>query len=551
MVYQKIISLIAILITTISAFTQVYPDIYWIQYTDKNNSPFDINTPGQYLSQRSIDRRTNQGLSIDFKDLPVNPQYIQQVEAIVNIDVLVNSKWLNGSIITTTDSIALDSVLQLSFVDTNNSVRLGEEGAENKDVVELEKGDYIQDVPLKPMVSQRSVLDYGFARNTVEMLNLDKLHDQGHTGDGMLIAVLDAGFRGADTMHTLVPLFNNGQIIGDYDVVRQSNIDFGGYSNHGTLVLGCMGSNVPGSFIGTAPDADYLLIRTEDAATEYLVEEYYWAVGAEWADSIGADVFNTSLGYTTFWDSTQNHSYADMDGNTTPITIAADIAASRGILVVNSAGNSGNNSWHYIGAPADGDSVLAIGATDSLGVIVGFSSRGPGSAGQQKPNVVAQGAWIPYPSSPGNIQMLFGTSFSGPVIAGSAASFWSAYPTKKNMEIFRAIEESAHLYPNPDTIYGYGIPDFDKAANVILSSISVDNSPKQFIVYPNPVSDYLVVSSKIDQINRVLILDSMGRNVLFLDNLNRNRVTLDLSDFPKGVYLVQTNLGSTAIVRAN
>lgn len=551
MAYQRIISLTAILFLGLSAIAQVYPDMYWIQYTDKSNSPFDVSAPGQFLSQRSIDRRINQGISIDTKDLPVNPQYIQQVEDIANIQVWVSSKWLNGSIITTADSIALDSVLRLPFVDTNRSVRLGRVSDESEDVERLEKGDYVQEVPMKPIVAQRSVLDYGLARNTVEMLNLDKLHDQGHTGGGMLVAVLDAGFRGADTMHTLAPLFNNGQIIADYDVVRQSSIDYSGYSNHGTLVLGCMGSKVPGSFIGTAPDADYLLIRTEDAATEYLVEEYYWAVGAEWADSMGADVFNTSLGYTTFWDSTQDHSYDDMDGNTAPITIAADVAASRGILVVNSAGNSGNNAWHYIGAPADGDSVLAVGATDSLGVIVGFSSRGPGSAGQQKPNVVGQGAWIPYPTAPGNIQMLFGTSFSGPVIAGSAASLWSAHPSKTGMEIFRAIEESAHLYPNPDTIYGYGIPDFDKAANVILGRVLPEIRNEELLVYPNPVSDFVVLSTSKDLITRVLILDSMGRSMLSLTGINEARITLDLSDLPTGVYWIQTNLGSKSIVRVN
>ncbi len=311
--------------------------------------------------------------------------------------------------------------------------------------------------------------DYGQAFNQINMLNGIPLHDLGYDGAGMTIAVLDAGFLNANVLSAFDSLWLNNQIIGYKDFVSPLAPDIFGSHTHGTSVLSTMGANLPAEMVGTAPKADYWLLRSEDDATEYLIEELNWASAAEYADSVGVDVINSSLVYNTFDDPAQDHTYAYMDGNTTPITIAADLAASKGILVVNSAGNSGSSSWHYIGAPADGDSVFSIGAVNSSGVYASFSSTGPTYDGRIKPNVVAQGQGSTIISAySGNVISGNGTSFSSPITAGMVASLWQAHPDKKNTEIMEAIQQSATQALNPDSLLGFGIPDYF-AAHTLLS----------------------------------------------------------------------------------
>ena len=266
-------------------------------------------------------------------------------------------------------------------------------------------------------------------------------------------------------------------------------------NSHGMSVLSCMAANKPGVFMGTAPDAHYLLLRTEDAGSEFIIEEDNWVAAAEFADSAGAWIINSSLGYTEFDDPQTSHTYLDLDGNSTHVTRGADIAASKGILVVNSAGNSGDNAWRYIGAPADGDSVLTIGAVDSLGNYASFSSQGPSAAGRIKPNVscTGQATWIV--TSAGNIGRANGTSFSSPILAGAAACLWQAFPDASNMEIYKAIEQSAHQYENPDYFVGYGIPNFTKAFGILKKARNADAEKDSLLnAFPNPASESLAVA---------------------------------------------------------
>src|SRR5258706_324851 len=250
--------------------------------------------------------------------------------------------------------------------------------------------DKNEEMAAEKMLATESAGEYVPALHQLQMINGDFLHSLGYRGKGMLIAVMDAGFNNANTIPVFQDLIADNRILATHDFV-QGDSNVYGHHFHGTAVLSCMAAHLPGYMIGTAPDAEYILLRTEDAATEYIIEEYNWACGAEYADSAGADVFNTSLGYTTFDDPLYNHTYADMNGDSAVITIAADIAASKGILVVNSAGNSGGGPWNYIGAPADGDSVLTVGGVDSLKVIYARSSHGPSFDGRVKPNACAQG----------------------------------------------------------------------------------------------------------------------------------------------------------------
>ncbi len=374
------------------------------------------------------------------------------------------------------DIDALPFVLSVSKNTVSNII------AEDKSVKPFFENESISKIPEENLVkgtTSGQSYDYGQAFNQINMLNGIPLHDLGLDGAGMTIAVLDAGFLNADVIEAFDSLWLNNQIIGYKDFVSPLAPDIFDSHYHGTMVLSTMGANLPTEMVGTAPKADYWLLRSEDGATEYLIEELNWASAAEFADSLGADIINSSLGYTTYDDPAQDHTYEDMDGNTTPITIAADLAASKGILVVNSAGNSGSSSWHYIGAPADGDSVFTIGAVNSSGNYASFSSTGPTYDDRIKPNVVAQGQGSTVISAySGNVTSGNGTSFSSPITAGMVACLWQAHPNKKNTEIMEAIQQSASQALNPDSLLGYGIPDYFAAHSTlslpVIHTINLD-----------------------------------------------------------------------------
>lgn len=470
------------LLSAVLSSAQSGPKRFWIQFTDKTNTPFTLNQPLDFLSQRALDRRNAQGVSLNESDLPVDPAYIQ---AVLDEGAFyrTHSKWFNSVTVHIPDSAILNAVLALPFVLNHEAVGKTERPVEPSDKLEnavsLKAGAGIEDLED----------DYGLAFNQIDMLGGLSLHQAGYMGEGMLIAVLDAGFPGVNTLSAFDSLNQNGRLLGTWDFVERNDSVYEDHP-HGMMVLSTMASYEPGVMIGTAPQASYLLLRTEDAGTEFPVEEDYWVAGAEFADSAGADIINSSLGYTTFLNSVYDHSYSDLDGNTTRAAIGADVAASKGILVVNSAGNSGNSSWQYIGTPADGDSVLAIGAVDADGNIAGFSSIGPSSDGDIKPNVCAQGQQAAIINESGVPVLGNGTSFSGPIMAGMAACLWQAYPDLNNMDIFHSIEQSAHKYNSPDDFFGYGIPNF-AMANLILSGFTPSNLDESelFPIYPNPFTD--------------------------------------------------------------
>ncbi len=479
--------LILPLLLTILIHDSYSQNRFVVRLTDKNNTPYSISSPQNFLSVRAINRRAQQGISIDQSDLPVDPAYVQQIDAINGVTVLNTSKWFNSVTIEVSSTNVLNNVNALPFV--LNSANVGRQSNYNvlTDKFRMEAVGPMKNTPLPAL--RTSSLNYGMAINQTQMININSLHDLGFSGQGMIIAVLDGGFQDANLMSCFDSLFLQGRILSTWDFVDH-NTNVYDDNWHGTAVLSTMAANIPGDMIGTAPHASYILLRSEDVNSENIIEEYNWASAAEYADSAGADVINSSLGYTVFDDQSMNHSYADMDGNTAPGTIAADIAASKGILVVNSAGNEGGSSWQYIGCPADGDSVLAIGAVDATELYAGFSSQGPSFDGRIKPDVTAQGqgttVYIPgvTPSTQSS-----GTSFSGPVIAGSVSCLWQRFPTKKNMEIAEAVKMSASQFINPDAFLGYGIPDFS-VASLVLGGYepSLFNDGLEVIdFYPNPL----------------------------------------------------------------
>lgn len=509
---SKLILSICLFLCINNAFAQ---DRYVIHFANKNNSPYSINNPQQFLSQRAIDRRTKQGIVIDQSDLPVNPSYVTGV-AFTGAIVLNTSRWLNTATVQITNPAQLNMISALSYVSSVGNVgRYGHQKNGNEKFAD----EKIQ----TPVNNNSSFLrtnnfNYGQATDQTQMISINALHDLGYAGEGMLIALLDGGFMDANIMPALDSVFANNQVIATWDFVSN---DVNVYDDnwHGASVFSCIAANVPGEMVGTAPHAQFLLLRSEDVNTEYIIEEYNYASAAEYADSAGADVIHSSLGYTTFDDPSQDHTYADMNGNTAPATIAADLAAKKGIIVTSSAGNEGNSAWNFISVPADGDSVLAVGAVDQQAMYSSFSSNGPSADGRIKPDVAAVGGgtFLYMPFNPSVVQAS-GTSFSGPIMAGAAACLWQSWPSKKNMEIVQAIKRSANQYFNPDTLLGYGIPNFNTAYTVLsLGEINFPSN-ESLHIYPNPVvkgnSINAYYFSKSKEKIQIILTDAAGRVIL-------------------------------------
>lgn len=480
---------------------QTSTNTYWIRFKDKNENLFLLNNPSAYLSAKAIERRQKQNIAITSSDLPVNASYINQIKEL-DLRIVNQSKWFNAITIVCGDINKIITIEKLPFVlevkavTSSDQKTLSKFTAESNFVaVEGERADPSSRTP---------ALNYGLAYNQAHQINADCLHNFGFKGQGITIAVLDAGFLDANTLPAFDSLRLNNQLLGTRDFITGDTMVFEDFS-HGMNVLSCMGANLPGQMIGTAPKANYWLLRTEDAASESIAEEITWAVGAEFADSVGADIINSSLGYNFFDNTADNHSYADMDGNTTIVTKAADIAASKGMVVVSSAGNSAGPPWYKITAPADADSILTVGAVDSTGMIASLSSRGLTFDGRIKPDVVARGLQAVIAVNGGSISTSSGTSFSSPIIAGAVACLWQANPTATNMQIIDAVRQTASQFNTPDSIKGYGIPDFCAASTLLTGIEKYVLSGGQLNVHPNPFQDNFNVTFYSDKQQSVAI----------------------------------------------
>lgn len=522
-------------------------DKYVIKLTDKNGSPFSISNPSAFLSAKAIQRRSNQGIAVTSNDLPVNPNYISQIAG-TGANIIGRSKWLNTVTVQTNNPGVLTTIQGFSFVQSVNNVARTNGVTSTNNKFELER-NFVERKP-NPVVQQRtSSFNYGDALNQIQMINGVALHDAGSQGDGMVIAIIDAGFLNADNMNVFDSLRASNKIIATWDFVAEEANVYDDDS-HGSYCFSIMGANLPGVMVGTAPHASYYLLRSEDAPTENIIEEYNWAEAAEYADSVGADVISSSLGYSEFDNPAMNHTYADMDGNSTPCSIAADIAASKGILVVNAAGNQGNGAWHYITAPSDADSIICVGAVNDVGNYAGFSSTGPSSDGQVKPTVAAQGAGC-YVADIGNNGTFpgNGTSFACPVIAGMSACLWQCNPQATNMQIINAIKQSASQFSTPDSLTGYGIPDFLNACSILLNvNAGFIGKGDRVDVFPNPFYDneinfnyYADVTGK--EIN-ISLFDVSGKIIFKEDKFvspRRNNVVTINKYLAKGIYFLQVN----------
>jgi subtilisin family serine protease len=525
---KKLIFLIAVLATQYS-FGQTQDALVF--FADKENVQASIDNPISILTQEAIDRKAMHEVAIDARDVPVTPAYINQVKNATGITVFAKSKWMNCVYVQGTQG-NIENLLNLSFVtsvewmdkDLNTFPVPDGKGTPN-DKFDLEN------------LNSRIVYNYGDAANQIEMIKGDFLHEQDFTGEGMIIAVLDSGFPNVQTNPAFSHIINENRLLGTFDFFGRTT-DVTGTGSHGAKTFSDIGGFLQDNFVGTAPNASFYLFRTEYGPDENPREEAWWVAALERADSLGVDVINTSLGYQDYDNPNYDHSYEDLDGHTTFAARGANIAFAKGMLLITSAGNDGNG-FGTVATPADSPGLLSIGAVNSEGEYVSFSSRGPTVDGRVKPDVMAQGQDAAVVDQDGNVTFNSGTSFSSPILAGSVACLWQSRPEVKNGRMMQVIRQSGHLFDNPTNQMGYGIPNFEDAYNALqILGVEDEMLEQNFAVYPNPVSDILMISFPFSSEVADLQVYSVLGNLVYATSISANENSLDLASLSAGMYIV-------------
>ena len=402
---------------------------YWVVFRDKEGVKFN---PYEYFDPRVVEKRQALGIPlVQYTDLPVKEHYCESITDYSEISF--RSRWLNA-VAVELDEHQIEEIRKLEFVGDVQKMQLYANAA----------GLYDED--------QDTFISNGITRQ-IEIFGADIFKKAGIDGRGVRIAVFDGGFPFVDSLEIFRHLFEEKRIIDTYDFVNKKPFVYD-FNSHGTSVLACIAGKLDGQEYGLAPGAEFLLARTEVNA-EIFAEEEYWAAAMEWAEKNGADIINSSLGYTY-------HRYfpKQMDGKSVFVTRMANLAARKGLLVINAAGNDGDSEWEVISAPADADSVLTVGGISSkTGIHIDFSSFGPTYDGRMKPNVVAFGDVTT--TGKKNMKTSYGTSFSTPLVSGFAACVMQLHPDWDNMKVFHEIQNSGHLYPYFDYAHGFGVPQAD------------------------------------------------------------------------------------------
>lgn len=459
---------LSLISTTLSA--QFTRHIIWLK--NKGNNTYTLTSPDTYLSSRAIARRNRYNLSIDSTDLPVTTSYLTQIRNVPGVTILNTSKWLNAVCIQTADAAALATLQSFSFVQQVAGLAARNAPTEKLILDKFTREEALPTIPFSPVASSKLTGDYynygNSAAAEIKLHRAEFLHNIGLRGAGMQVAVLDGGFYNFNTLPAFDSINRNGQVLSTWDFVSR-NATVQDDHPHGMQCLSTIAANMPGQFVGKAPQASFHLFRTEDVNSEYPIEEFNWVCGAERADSAGADLISSSLGYFDFDNAVFNYTYQQLNGRTTISVKGADLAAKKGMLVINAAGNEGNTAWHYIITPADGDSVVAVGAVNVLGAVGAFSSYGPTSDGRIKPELASVGVGAVVQTTVGGVGVANGTSFACPNLAGLATCLWQGFPEFNNMKIIDALKRSANRYTTPNDRTGYGIPDLKNAFALLLA----------------------------------------------------------------------------------
>jgi len=509
----------------------------WIFFADKENVTESLADPILILTQEAIDRKLLHNTPIDERDVPVNEDYITQIKDATGITVYSKSKWMNCVYVKGTQA-NIENLYDLSFV-------VDVEYADKS--LNLFPGVPIEDKFAIENETNRIVYDYGAAANQIEMLAGDFLHELDYAGEDMIIAVLDAGFPTVNSNPGFASMVSEGRLLGTYDFqARTNNID--GTSSHGTKTSSDIGGFLQDEFVGTAPQASYYFFVTEYTPTETPVEEAHWVEALERADSLGVDVINTSLSYKEYDNGNYTHTYQDLDGETTFAARGGNIAYEKGMIMVSSAGNSGSGSSPFVGTPADAFGVLTIGAVDSNGNYVSFSSRGPTVDGRIKPDVMAQGSSSAVIGTSGFVDFSSGTSFSSPIMAGVVACLWQSRPEIPNGQIMQIVRESAHLFNNPTDQMGYGIPNFEDAYNALqVLGIENDFLLSNFALYPNPVSSRINISFPQQIQEAQFTIHSILGNEILSTQISTTNNVVDIETLTAGMYIATITSNNKSI----
>ncbi|WP_297329865.1 S8 family serine peptidase [uncultured Bacteroides sp.] len=452
---KKQIFLLAFALFAAGAFAQQDTLKYRISLKDKATTTYSLDRPEAFLSEKAIARRQKQNLPIDSTDLPVCRKYINEI-CQQGVNIVMTGKWENFVTVSCNDSTLIDRIAALPFVSTTEKVWIAPHP--DKPSMATDRDSLIN----RPTLHPDSI--YGLAMNQIQLSNGDKLHDAGFKGEGMTIAVIDAGFHNADKITAM----QNIHVLGTRDFVNPQ-ADIFAESSHGMMVLSCIGMNQPEIMVGTAPAASFWLLRSEDEYSEHLVEQDYWVAAVEFADSVGVDVLNTSLGYYTFDDKTKDYKYRDLDGRQALMSRQASRVADKGMVLVCSAGNSGMGSWKKITPPGDAEHVITVGAIDKKMLLAPFSSIGNTADNRIKPDVVAVGLGADVIGTSGNQWKANGTSFSSPIMCGMVTCLWQACPNLTAKEVIQVVRQAGNRFDFPDNIYGYGLPDMWKAYRSYLA----------------------------------------------------------------------------------
>jgi serine protease AprX len=504
--------------------TTAYSYFYRVYLKDKGENNTSTYEPSQLLSEKAIERRIKAGIAVpDSRDSPVWQEYINQISA-AGYTLHCTSKWMNTALFKTQNKTDIDALLSLPFV-------------RDVKIVKSPGSKY----------SYSNKLDFSTAADNtpydrpVTMINGYPLLNSGFDGKNILIAVLDGGFINADIISSLNHLRSRKGIVATRDFINKKSYVYDA-STHGTAVISILAGLISGELQGTAPGADYLLLKTEDINSEFPCEEDFWAAGAEYADSSGADIISSSLGYFMFDDASLNYKHSDLDGNTAFVTKVADIAASKGMLVVNSAGNERNKDWRLIIFPADGDSVLTSAAVDGNNSISAFSSAGPGTDRRIKPDNATLGVSVPVQVSENAVSRGNGTSFSCPVLSGMAASLMQAAPYASSRDIIDAIHQSSDRYNSPDSLYGYGIPDMTQALDILQKKYIVIPE-EESVAGPNPTKgDFEIIFREPQPELTVEIITMEGKIIYRKDYSEYAGRTINISELQnrgQGIYFIR------------
>ena len=516
--------LLSIFILAIFSFTSAQTELVFVFFKDKPNKAVFYTNPTTELTQKSLDRRTRLGIALNDQDAPIEPTYIQNI---INLGFTVKdySKWMNGVAVNATTA-------QITQIESQPYVQSVESFIKHRTIP---KAEHVKVNKFEEFNNTLGKTDftYGTSLAQINQINLRPLHIAGYTGAGMTIAVIDTGFPTVNTGSAYARIRNAGQIKGGYNFINKSTDIYNtSLNNHGSYCLGTIAGFVQNTFVGSAPDADFYLYASEDAVNEIPEEFLYWTEAAEEADRKGVDVITTSLGYYDFDDTRYSLLYSDMNGTTSFIARAAQIATEKGIFVLAAAGNEAQNSWHYIITPADNEKVFTVGAVTSTGASSSFSSYGPNSVGVIKPDASAKGTGTAMGYNNGATTSS-GTSFATPLAAGGVACFLQAKKTKALPDMRTILRETASLYPNHTDPMGFGILNFGNALTALLATS--ENATKSSIsIYPNPVKSNFTITTS-EKIISVELFDTLGRKVKTLTNAKTNSI----EGLTKGVYFVK------------